>query len=151
MADPITLIKTVAFQSSLLDEASARDEKQLALDNAEDAIEETYQHRTKKAEEEAEAIRDEFNGRKWGYIFGGWLGMLIGWAIGSANSNKHDHRASAAEESAGLSSLVREEAVDDMSDADDNIDDAQQRNDMLDAFMDEVRTQERQAAEEGLA
>jgi hypothetical protein len=137
------VMQTVSFKSNLEDKAAARDDKAQAMDDTKKAIDEIHQQRTTKAEEEAQAIRDEFGGRFWGTIFGGPLiGTLIGWGIGALASNNNDDNAAAAEMKAGLADLERAGASDALADANEYSDNAAQRESQIEGFMREMRQHE---------
>jgi hypothetical protein len=134
------VMQTVTFKSNLEDKAAAREDKAAAMDDTKKAIDDIHKQRTTKAEEEAQAIRDEFGGRFWGTIFGGPLiGTLIGWGIGALASNDNDDAAAAAATKAGLADLDRAGASDDLADANELVDNAKQRESQIEGFMREIR------------
>lgn len=145
MSNSITTLQKVSFQSNLADKAAAREDKADAIKDSKKAIDQIHQQRTKKAEEEAQAIRDEFGGRFWGTIFGGPIvGTLIGWGIGALASNNNDDAAAAAEKKAGLADLERASASDSLQDANELVDNAAQREAQMESFMQEIRQHERE-------
>lgn len=135
----------VAWTMKIEDEAAAREDKSAAMDDQREAIDNIHEQRSKKAQEEAQAIRDEFGGRFWGTIFGGPLiGTLIGWGIGALASNNNDDNAALAEKRAGLADLERAQASDEMHEAVESSDNAAQREDQIDKFMSEIRNHDRE-------
>jgi hypothetical protein len=143
MTVALKLLQKVTAETTIEDKADAREDKAAAIANQRDAIDEIHAQRCKKAQEEADAIRAEFGGRFWGTIIGGPLvGTLIGWGIGAAVSNGHDDAAAAAGKRAGLADLERATGNDDMQDAAESVDNANQRGDQVDKFMDEIRQHE---------
>jgi hypothetical protein len=137
------VMQTVTFKSNLEDKAAAREDKAQAMDDTKQAIDEIHKQRVTKAEEEAQAIRDEFGGRFWGTLIGGpIIGTLIGWGIGALASNNNDDAAHAAEEKAGLADLDRAGASDDLADANELVDNAKSRESQIEGFMREMRQHE---------
>ena len=143
MSNAMKVMQTVTFKSNLEDKAAAREDKAQAMDDTKKAIDEIHEQRVTKAEEEAQAIRDEFGGRFWGTIIGGpIIGTLIGWGIGALASNGNDDAAHAAEEKAGLADLDRANAGDDLADANELVDNANSRESQIEGFMREMRQHE---------
>ena|SRR5688572_7178083 len=140
MANAMKVMQTVTFKSNLEDKAAARDDKAQAIDDSKQAIDEIHKQRVTKAEEEAQAIRDEFGGRFWGTLIGGpIIGTLIGWGIGALASNNNDDNAAAAEMKAGLADLDRAGASDALADANELVDNAKSREQQIEGFMREIR------------
>ena len=140
MANAIKVLQAVSFNANLEDKAAARDDKAQAKNNAEKAIAQIHQQHSRKAEEDAQAIRDEFGGRLWGTILGGpIIGTLVGWGIGALASKNNDRNAAAAEMQAGLADLDRVGANDDLADANEFVDNAKQRESQIEGLMREIR------------
>lgn len=147
MSNAIRTLQTVTMKQSIEDKAAAREDTQAAIADQKEAIGEIHKQRTKKAEEEAQAIRDEFGGRFWGFIFGGLIGLLVGWGIGSAMSNDNDDAAAGAGKKAGLADLDRAEGADAMEDALESADNAENFESQVDKFVGEIRANERELDE----
>ena len=143
MSNAMKVMQTVTFQTNIDDKAAAREDKAQAIDESKQAIDEIHQQRVTKAKEEATAIREEFGGRFWGTIFGGPLiGTLIGMGIGSLASRDNDKAATKAEMLAGLADLERSKASDTLADANEYVDNAEQRESQIEGFMREIRQHE---------
>ncbi len=143
MSNAIKVMQTVTFQSNLEDKAAAREDKAQAITDTKKAIDEVHGQRVKKAEEDAQAIRDEFGGRFWGTLIGGPLiGTLIGWGIGALAANGNKDASHEAEMQAGLADLDRARGNDDLQNANELVDNADQRESQIDGFMREIREHE---------
>ena len=143
MANAMKVMQSVTFQSNIEDKAAAREDKAAAINDTKQAIDDIHKQRVTKAEEEAQAIRDEFGGRFWGTLIGGpIIGTLIGWGIGALASNNNDDNAAAAEMKAGLADLDRAHANDNLQDASEMVDNAKQRESQIEGFMREIRQHE---------
>lgn len=130
----------ITLQSAQEKKGIASDKADAAAERHEDAVNESYTKMKEEAAQRKEAAEEQMKGALLGTIFGGFLiGTAIGDAIGQWANDDNEHAAEEAKKQWGILDMEVEREGDKFSEANKDIDQANQDTERTKRFQEELR------------